>query len=295
MDIREYQQEALQTDQAVGNSDRSIIIPLLGLAGEAGTLLSEFKKHLRDGEAHRLHRERVGEELGDLLWYLSNVASKYGLDLNAVAEANLAKVHGRWTIRGGSGANLGPARIFDARFPDEERLPRVIDVMLSETKEDGARRVRMVIEGEQVGDPLTNNSYQDDGYRFHDVFHLAHAAVLGWSPVVRALLGRKRRSDSEVDEVEDGGRARVTEEGLATIIFAYAQNHAFLEGVETIDESLLRTIKDVTAPLEVAQCSTGEWESTILQGFAVWREIVARGGGHIRIDLDARTIHFAQG
>jgi len=43
---------------------------LLGLAGEAGTLLSEYKKHLRDGDAHQLHKERVAEELGDLLWYL---------------------------------------------------------------------------------------------------------------------------------------------------------------------------------------------------------------------------------
>ena len=42
----------------------SVIVPLLGLAGEAGGLLSEYKKYLRDGAAHRLFKERVGEELG---------------------------------------------------------------------------------------------------------------------------------------------------------------------------------------------------------------------------------------
>ena len=61
----------------------------------------------------------------------------------------------------------------------------------------------------------------------------------------------------------------------------------------TIDESLMRVIKDVTAPLEVAQCSVGEWESAILQGYDAWRQIVAQGGGRIRIDLDTRTIRFS--
>lgn len=293
MDLREYQQRALQTDQVTGDTERAIIIPLLGLAGEAGTLLSEYKKHLRDGEAHRLHKERVGEELGDLLWYLSNVASKYGLDLDAVAEANLAKAHGRWTLRGRAGADLGPPRIYDAGFPEHERFPRQFDVELSEIREGDAVKVRTVIGGKQVGDPLTDNAYRDDGYRFHDVFHLAHAAVLGWSPVSRWLLKRKRKSDPVVDEVEDGGRARVIEEGLAAIVFAYAQNHAFLEGVTTIDEALLRVIKNVTSPLEVAQCSAGEWESAILQGYDAWRQVVAQGGGRLLIDLDARSISFS--
>src|SRR6185437_10946042 len=75
MDLRDYQHQALKTDQMAGRED-TLIVPLLGLAGEAGTLISEYKKFLRDGEAHRLHKDRVGEELGDLLWYLANVASK---------------------------------------------------------------------------------------------------------------------------------------------------------------------------------------------------------------------------
>ncbi|MFN8557582.1 MAG: nucleoside triphosphate pyrophosphohydrolase family protein [Dehalococcoidia bacterium] len=62
MDFNEYQRRAQETDQQPGE----VIVPLLGLAGEAGTLLSEYKKHLRDGSAHQLHKERVVEELGDL-------------------------------------------------------------------------------------------------------------------------------------------------------------------------------------------------------------------------------------
>ena len=46
-----------------------------------------------------------------------------------------------------------------------------------------------------------HNAYVADGYRFHDVFHLACAAVLCWSPVTRRNLGRKRRTDPLIGEV----------------------------------------------------------------------------------------------
>src|SRR3546814_9559909 len=82
---------------------------MLGLAGETVQLLSEYKKHLRDGAAHRLFKDRVGEELGDLLWYIANVASKFGLDLDQIAEKNLDKVRARfaptcWTSSPSSGS-----------------------------------------------------------------------------------------------------------------------------------------------------------------------------------------------
>jgi NTP pyrophosphatase (non-canonical NTP hydrolase) len=101
MDFNTYQKEALRTDHVPardGTTDiTSLIVPMLGLAGETGQLLSEYKKHLRDGEAHRLFKERVSEELGDLLWYIANVASKFDLSLSDVAATNLAKVKQRWS------------------------------------------------------------------------------------------------------------------------------------------------------------------------------------------------------
>lgn len=280
----------MKTDQVPGEGERAIIVPLLGLAGEAGALLSEYKKFLRDGEAHRLHKERVAEEVGDLLWYLSDVASKYGLDLDAIAEANLTKAHRRWTLRGRTGAMLGPAPCFDASYPEHERLPRQFVVEIAEERAGATVRVRAFVGAKQVGDPLTDNAYGADGYRFHDAFHLAYAAGLGWSPVTRWLLKRKRKSSAAVDEVEDGGRAIAIEEGLAAIVFDYAQAHSLLEGVTAIDEGLLRIIKSVTAHLEVSRCSEGEWETAILLGFDAWRELVNHRGGSLTIDLDARSI-----
>lgn len=80
MDFNNYQTEALLTDRVPARDGvddaTSLIVPMLGLAGETGQLLSEYKKHLRDGEAHKLFKERVSEELGDLLWYIAIAATE---------------------------------------------------------------------------------------------------------------------------------------------------------------------------------------------------------------------------
>ena len=215
MDFNNYQKEALRTDRVPADDDASLIVPMLGLAGETGQLLSEYKKHLRDGEAHRLFKERVSEELGDLLWYISNVASKFDLSLSDIAAANLVKVKHRWA------SERPEPLIFDAELPDGERLPRRLEVELIDVDEDTRRQVQIVLDGKPFGAELTDNAYDPDGYRFHDVFHFAYAAVLGWSPITRGLLRRKRKSRPLLDEVEDGGRAAVIEEGVVALAFDY--------------------------------------------------------------------------
>ena len=290
MEFDVYQEEALRTDRVSVrediDDDAALMVPMLGLAGETGQLLSEYKKHLRDGEAHRLFEKRVSEELGDLLWYIANVASKFRLSLNEIAVANLVKVRARWAT-----TRTEPLR-FDAMLPEGERLPRRFEVELVEIVGVGRRRVRVLINGDPFGEELTDNAYGPDGYRFHDIFHLAYAAVLGWSPITRALLGRKRKSRPVVDEVEDGGRAAVIEEGIAALVFGYAMRHHMLDGVSALDFQLLRTIKDMTSHLEVQQCAAGEWELAILQGFEVWRAVLAGRGGRVAVDLDRRCIEY---
>jgi len=288
MDFKTYQDKAAETDQvpvADGSDARALIVPMLGLAGETGQLLAEYKKHLRDGPAHKLFKERVAEELGDLLWYIANVASKFGLDLGAVASRNLEKVHARWAER-------GPLPTFDAALPEGERFPRRMIVRLSEEAGELGPKVRMTVDGEEVGSLLGDNSYDPDGYRFHDVFHLAYAAILGWSPNLRAFLKRKRKSCPLVDEVEDGGRARVIEEGVSAIAFDYGRKHDFLEGVSEVDYGLLRTIESMTSHLEVAAATAADWERAILNGFEVWRQVLANRGGEIIVDLDARELSY---
>ena len=289
MELNEYQLLANQTDQqpgseAVGSDARSILVPLLGLSGEVGELLGEHKKWLRDGDSYKLFPSRVKEELGDLLWYLSNVASKHSLTLEDVARYNLEKTQSRWHS---PAKRVGTPRLFDDGFPSDERFPRHMDVSIREVD---SKRVVMFINGIMTGDSLRDNRYEDDGYRFHDVFHLSYATVLGWSPTLRALMKCKRKSDPRVDEVEDGGRAIVIEEGIAAMVFSYAERRNFLKGAEGVNYELLRTIKEMTAHLEVGWRSEGEWERAIMVGFELWRDLRARGHGRLQGNLEEGSI-----
>jgi hypothetical protein len=122
-------------------------------------------------------------------------------------------------------------------YPVDEQLPRHFTIEFR--TEEG--RLRLYRDGDAIGDPLTDNAYVEDGYRFHDVFHLAYAAVLAWSPVARGLLDCKRRSDEDVDRVDDGGRAGVTEEGISQLVYQYAKTRDMLRGATEVDQWILRT------------------------------------------------------
>ena len=75
MDFNKYQVEARRTDQ-LAKTDKGdfqrLLMPLLGLAGEAGQLITEFKNHQLRGDDRSHFAAIVKEELGDVLWYLSN-------------------------------------------------------------------------------------------------------------------------------------------------------------------------------------------------------------------------------
>lgn len=295
MNLNHYQSEAQQTDRVPTTSQASVelgvIVPLLGLAGEAGELLSEYKKFLRDGPAHRLFKERVAEELGDILWYVANVATKFGLNLETIAADNLKKTRDRWETANPGMLSLFPkAYTFDQGYPAAECLPRKMDVTLTVENRDGVDKIILRVNGEECGASLTDNAYEPDGYGFHDVMHFANAAVLGWSPVLRGILKCKRRSNKKVDEVEDGGRAAAIEEGIAAVVYAYACEHNFFDGITVVDYDLLRTVKSAARHLEVKDCSLVDWQNAILQGYMVWRSIVKTRGGRFTVDLDARTI-----
>lgn len=282
MELNEYQRKARFSE--VKPSEEGLIISFLGLAGEAGQLLTEYKKFLRDGPAHRLFQKRVEEELGDILWYIASIASKFDLLLGEVATSNLEKIQDRWGERI-QALTLESRVAYDTHFPEKERFPPSFVARIEQVSSPGKTIVRVLVDGRQMGNSLSDNFYGDDGYRFHDIFHFAYAAVLGWSPVVRKLLKRKRKSNVQIDEVEDGGRAAAIEEGITALVFAYAKDHNYFEGVREVDYHLLKTIKGLTAHLEVSTRSLREWEQAILVGYDAWRQLNLKKEGTITIDL----------
>lgn len=297
--LAEYQRRSQRTDhfpQLGDNENDALLGPLLGLAGEIGTLHAGYKKWLRDGDAYELFKDNVAEELGDILWYTANAAEKAGLSLDEIARSNLAKTSDRWPSRGGeSPRRRKPSEHFDYGLHWRHQLPRTFTVTIRPIPSDGPEPLIEVIwNGKRVADNLGDNTHDDSGYRFHDAFHLANTAVLGWSPVARGkLFSRKRPKGTMEDVVEDGGRAIVIEEAIAAFMFAYARQHNFLADVQNLDYHALKTFQTFTSDLEVAQRHLWEVEQAVIQGFAVWRKLRDNDGGILQGDLAARKLTYS--
>jgi NTP pyrophosphatase (non-canonical NTP hydrolase) len=376
--LDEYQKLALKADKT---PDASVAFPLLGLFGEAGSLLSVIKKKQRDRTSYLGYEPHVIEELGDVLWYFAVVASRGGLSLSAIGH-NLDRSFTDWQDQGGSdlqfralqanstkeiqknptpafettsiglAADIGAlladhqagrlsgnqsalkghlvtilralvkaaseagvaleraaqdnlAKIFD-RWPIErvypapldekakthEQLPRNLTIDIFEREVRGQVYVFQRSNGINVGDRLTDNAIEPDDYRFHDVFHYAYCAVLTWSPVVRALLRLKRKSDPQIDEAEDGARAILIEEGIATWIFAQGKQLAFFEGIKPGELSfdILKTVRQFVAGYEPQVCPLWLWEEAILQGFEAFRFLREKRRARLRIDVVNRRL-----
>ena len=96
MDMNSYQDAARKT-AAYPDVGSNPIYPTLGLTGEAGEVADKVKKVIRDrgGVFDANTREAIKLELGDVLWYVAQLASELGYDLNEVADANLQKLSSR--------------------------------------------------------------------------------------------------------------------------------------------------------------------------------------------------------
>jgi NTP pyrophosphatase (non-canonical NTP hydrolase) len=96
VELGDYQALSRRTATYPGAGD-NLVYPTLGLAGEAGEVAEKVKKLLRDdgGVLGDERRAALAAELGDVLWYVAQVATEAGLDLEQVAAANLAKLLSR--------------------------------------------------------------------------------------------------------------------------------------------------------------------------------------------------------
>jgi NTP pyrophosphatase (non-canonical NTP hydrolase) len=375
--LNEYQRLAQQADKKPGSFE----LPLLGLFGEAGSLLSVIKKKQRDQTSYLGYEPHVIEELGDVLWYFAAVAARGGISLSAVghnlnrdfsdweerdgedlpfatlqsgltrqiqkeptpefektsldlaadigllvadhqagrlsgnqsalkghlvtimralvkaaseagvsledaAHGNLRKIFDRWPIK-----REFPMP-FDAKAKDSEKLPRSLTIDIFEREVRGQIYVFQQSNGINIGDRLTDNALEPDDYRFHDVFHYAYCAVLTWSPVVRALLRLKRKSDPQIDEAEDGARAILIEEGIATWIFGQAKQLGLFDGIKPSELSfdILKTVRQFVSGYEPQVCPLWLWEDAILQGYEAFRFLRKRRRARLQIDMVNRRL-----
>jgi len=99
MDFNEYQKKALATDHSVGSDTVSaeFFAILLGFAGETGEIAEKFKKIYwhKSGKWDEEDKKLLSKELGDVLWYVSSLATHLGITLNDVAKGNIEKLESR--------------------------------------------------------------------------------------------------------------------------------------------------------------------------------------------------------
>lgn len=93
MTFSTYQQEALRTSQAEPHRER-LLVQALGLNGEAGEVAEMMKKWAWHGKP--LDVQLLKNELGDCLWYIADLASACGINLDEVAIANVEKLRTRY-------------------------------------------------------------------------------------------------------------------------------------------------------------------------------------------------------
>lgn len=99
MHFKEYQKKSRKT-AIYSEKDKNIIYPLLGLAGETGEVVEKVKKVIRIKGHHvpefsAEEKKEIAKELGDVLWYLAQVATELGLSLEKVAQGNIEKLFSR--------------------------------------------------------------------------------------------------------------------------------------------------------------------------------------------------------
>ena len=298
-----YQELAFSTSRY---KRRDALVPHLArIWQDAGQLLAPFGS-LGQLDADAINDEKsVSRALGDIMWYVASFASVYDLNLDDVALANVAKIQSAFP----ADDHKTPTPLYDEGMPELQKLPRKFNVDFAET--DTSTAV-MLVNGVRVGDKLTDNAYITDGddrklidgYRFHDSIHLAFAAVLGWSPVIRKLMMRKRKCDPDIDEVEDGARAQIVEEMIVKIAHSYAVGYhpdKLLDENKHVSLNLLKDIVILAEGLEVAggrkgapQCKYWEWEKAILEGFRVYNLLRRHRRGRVTVDLNRRTVVFSE-
>ncbi len=94
MTINEYQKLAMTFLNPQITNENILINGVMGLCGESGEVIDLVKKHLHQG--HKLDKEKITKELGDVMWYISEIAYSLDIDLETILKLNIDKLSKRY-------------------------------------------------------------------------------------------------------------------------------------------------------------------------------------------------------
>ena len=94
MNIKEYQEKAKRTVNTRLTRKDQLSNLCMGLCGESGEVVDYIKKHIYHG--HSLEINKLSEELGDIMWYLTNIATLFALPVDNILDVNIKKLEERY-------------------------------------------------------------------------------------------------------------------------------------------------------------------------------------------------------
>lgn len=96
MTLNQYQEAAQRTSSTTTSQDK-ILNGLLGIFGEGGECSDIYKKYLYQG--HPPEKEHMKKELGDVMWYVAELATGLGMTLDEIAQMNIDKLQVRYPVK----------------------------------------------------------------------------------------------------------------------------------------------------------------------------------------------------
>lgn len=149
MEFSEYQVRSSRTSAKSGNDRIDSLVSAVGLVGEAGEVAELVKKQIGHGKP--ISPTRIAEELGDVLWYAADIATRNNLCLSQVAANNVAKLTDRYPD------GFTPAKQDDAEPTTRERLEAIARTVEA-AREDWYRLVETY---QDELPPQAKNGFQD--------------------------------------------------------------------------------------------------------------------------------------
>lgn len=169
-------------------------------------------------------------------------------------------------------------------MPRTEVFPRIINFAFVAHEDTSILFTKLKSLSPKILSSHSTDIIRGDGHRWHYAYSFSFLAKTGWSPILRNLLGLKRRSNRSLEKGEDGARAQMIEEYLIMIA------RRTLIGIET--DSLLDEFVAATRTLEVRNIDRCLWEQAILAGAELFDFLRSSNGGCVSIDLDRGTISW---
>lgn len=232
--------------------------------------------------------ELTSAAIQSVLEGLQEIALSVQLSLSEIADHAITKNETYWCAPDKS----SPSFDTDPKdgYPKYEQLPRNFTIQFQDIPRDEGEKPELIISMNdvQLGDRLTDNTHHDSGYRYHDVFHMCAATFLGWSPVFRRMLKRKRKSDKATDENEDGARAAIIEEAVVSQVYRYGKKINF-QKVDHIDEDLIKLIMEMTTEYECSKLEGRDWKLFAARSIELFGMIKNGFNGKITFNADDRT------